>query len=281
MSLAVVGVPNTEKRSIFLTRPDYTHGKHHNLDHALIKQQIRGAFSEERLAKLTTPSRSAICPKYGCPPKGKLSILDLVTPGDEWAQDLRTLPDNPSEGDLLKVINPYLQLVRSEARDTISGQKLIDIWRYFRYLWAIPYQTTPGRNLFYLVRDAARPTHPVIGIAALGNCVVQLSERDQVIGWSVEAVEKTLQRRHRIETRDLPKESPVRRGSEIVFLETEREYAKRIRNYSATLAGFAHSGSGSRTDSDQPGRVGNGERMPQSHRHSGSSPARRSKRIRT
>ncbi len=225
------------QRSIFLTRPDYTHGKHQHLDHSLVKQQIRGAFSEERLAKLTTPSAVRFVEHMEHPPKGKLSILDLVTPGDEWAKDLKALPDNPSEADLLKVINPYLQLVRSEARDTISGQKLIDIWRYFRYLWAIPYQTTPGRNLFYLVRDAARPTHPVIGIAALGNCVVQLSERDQVIGWSVETVEKTLQRRHRIETRDLPKESPVRRGSEIVFLETEREYAKRIRNYSATLAG--------------------------------------------
>ncbi len=95
---------------------------------------------------------------------------------------------------------------------------------------------TPGRNLFYLVRDAARPTHPVIGIAALGNCVVQLSERDQTIGWSVEAIEKALQRRHRIEVRDLPKESPVRKGSGIVFLETEREYARRVRTYSAKLA---------------------------------------------
>src|SRR5687768_13922602 len=38
------------RHSIFLTRPDYTHGKHLGLDHALVKEQIRGAFREERLA---------------------------------------------------------------------------------------------------------------------------------------------------------------------------------------------------------------------------------------
>ena len=223
-------------RSIFLTRPDYTQGKNLDLDHSLVKEQIRAAFSDERLAKINTPSTIRFIRGLENPAKGKMSILELVTPGDAWAKQLKSLPKNATNADLLSVINPYLQLARSDVRDTISGLKLLDIWRYFRYLWAIPYTSTPGRNLFYLVRDAAQPTHPVIGIAALGNCVVQLSERDQVIGWSVEAVEKILQRRHRVDTRDLPKSSAVRRASTIVYLESEREWTRRVNKYAVALA---------------------------------------------
>jgi hypothetical protein len=152
------------------------------------------------------------------------------------AADLRRFHAGATAADLRTLVSPYLQLVRGEARDVISGLKLIDIWRYFRYLWAIPYQPTPGRNLFYLVRDEARPNHPVIGIAALGNCVVQLAERDQAIGWSLEAIESRLQRRQRTVTRDLPKGSPVPRLTEVEYLESEREYKYRIRRYVIGLA---------------------------------------------
>lgn len=228
------------QRSIFLIRPDYTQGNHIGLEPALVKEQIRAAFREERLAKITAKSTVEFINSLEHPTQGKRSVLDLVTPGDELADDLRLLPENPSEADLLNVIRPYLQLVRPDVTDKITGIKLINIWRYFRYLWAIPYKPTPGRNMFYLVRDAARPTHPIIGIAALGNCVVQLSERDRSIGWSVEAIEENLQRRHRFVTRDLPKESPVRKVSEIHYTETAQEHQSRVESYAATLAKSIH-----------------------------------------
>ena len=223
-------------RSIYLTRPDYTHGRSVGLDHALVKEQIREAFSEERLAKINASSTARFIHAMEEPSKGKVSVLDLITPGDDWAGNLRALPSHPTCSQLRSVINPYLQLARSGERDPITGHRLIDIWRYFRYLWAIPYQSTPGRNLFYLVRDAARPTHPVIGIAALGNCVVQLSERDHIIGWSVESISSQLQRKHRVDIRDLPKSSTLRRTTEVVYLETEQEHQKRIRRFAATLS---------------------------------------------
>src|SRR5438105_7833595 len=107
--------------SIFLTRPDYTHGKHLGLDHALVKEQIRAAFREERLAKIAAASTVRFIRGLESPPKGKLPILDLVTQGKEWARDLRRLPKEPTPADLLKFINPYLQLVRGDARDRASG----------------------------------------------------------------------------------------------------------------------------------------------------------------
>jgi hypothetical protein len=224
------------QRTIYLSRPDYTRGKHLSLDPAVVKDQIRNAHRDERLAKINAPSTVRFIRGLEEPKEGKLPILELVASGSELAHSLRSLPAGPTIEQLRGVINPYLQLVRNDERDPISGHKLIDIWRYFRYLWAIPYQPTPGRNLFYLVRDAARPNHPVIGISALGNCVVQLSERDHSIGWSLEGIERILERRNRVVTRDLPKDSPVRRTTRVEYLESEEEHEERVSAYAAKLA---------------------------------------------
>lgn len=93
-----------------------------------------------------------------------------------------------------KVCEPYIQQV-SNDRDEYTGYKLSDIWRYFRYTWSIPYKTMPGRNLYYLVRDRLQPYHPVMGIFALGNSVLNLTVRDDDIGWTVDAIKKNMARR--------------------------------------------------------------------------------------
>ena len=92
-----------------------------------------------------------------------------------------------------RVCDPYIQLVTNE-RDVYTGYKLSDIWRYFRYTWSIPYKTMPGRNLYYLVRDRSQPYHPIMGIFALGNSVLNLTVRDDDIGWTVEAIKRKMGR---------------------------------------------------------------------------------------
>lgn len=93
-----------------------------------------------------------------------------------------------------RICDPYIQLVTNE-RDEYTGYKLADIWRYFRYTWSIPYKTMPGRNLFYLVRDKVQPHHPVMGIFALGNSVLNLTVRDDDIGWTVESIKEKMAKR--------------------------------------------------------------------------------------
>jgi len=90
-----------------------------------------------------------------------------------------------------RICKPYIQMVTNE-RDLKTGFKLSDIWRYFRYTWSIPYKTMPGRNIYYLVRDGLQPYHPVIGIFALGNSVLNLTVRDDDIGWTLEAIKATM-----------------------------------------------------------------------------------------
>jgi hypothetical protein len=114
-------------------------------------------------------------------------VTELIADGRRIAEQLRpiaALPRAQRFAALSQVCQPYLQLV-SDERDEFTNLRLIDIWRYFRHGWSTRYRSTPGRNLFYLVRDAAQPNHPVMGITALGNTVMQLTPRDSALGWTV------------------------------------------------------------------------------------------------
>ena len=97
-----------------------------------------------------------------------------------------------------KICSPYVQLVSGEL-DVHTGYHLSDIWKYFRYTWSIPYKTMPGRNMYYLVRDSLQPFHPVIGIFALGNSVLNLTVRDNDIGWSIESIKQMIDRKCKTE----------------------------------------------------------------------------------
>ncbi len=133
------------------------------------------------------------------------------------------------------IVSPYIQLV-THQKDEHTGYWLSDIWRYFRYTWAIPYKTMPGRNLFYLVRDASQPCHPIIGIFALGNSVLNLTVRDDEIGWTVEAISKQLKRKKEI-THSSQAVSGTNGKTVSVkiekYVETEEEYKLRVADYSS------------------------------------------------
>src|SRR5207253_6605322 len=97
------------------------------------------------------------------------------------------------ETTLEKVISPYLQFVTGETVCSHTGLKLRDIWRYFRLTWVNNYKSLPGRSMMILIRDAAAPNHPVIGIAALGSSVVQQKVRDEWIGWQSDIFVKLIE----------------------------------------------------------------------------------------
>ena len=122
---------------------------------------------------------------------GRRSVRLLMADGAELAT--RLAPARELEGEervaaLGDAIKPYLQDA-DRSVDPTTGRQLREIWRYFRYSWSIPQVATPGRQLLYLVRDGAHPAHPVIGIAALNNCPLEMGERrERYIGWHLSAV---------------------------------------------------------------------------------------------
>ena len=143
------------------------------------KESIRRSFAFAREAQLLEPSTRQFIDAME-----RHGVGRLFTSGTELA---KRLTDKGTGG-----VEPELELVERGSRDATTGLLLQDVWRYARHYWSIPYQSTPGRNIFYLARDAALPSRPLIGIAALGNPVLGLAKRDRYYGWSADGLEQRL-----------------------------------------------------------------------------------------
>lgn len=159
------------------------------------KQMRRDMMRPERMTRLQQ-ARDFIASMESSA-KGP-SITALIADGRQLAADLRQARQIDDDAQRLnalsQLVQPYLQLVEENARCPHTGLLLKNIWRYFRLTWASPVYTTPGRSLFYLVRDAARPFHPVMGIASLENSPIFIGARDDLLGWTVDSFIETLNR---------------------------------------------------------------------------------------
>ncbi|MCS7460374.1 DUF4338 domain-containing protein [Paenibacillus doosanensis] len=205
------------------------------------KAYLRQQLQHERNAQFKLDSIRAFIKRMEKRRKhqGKeLNILDLVGDSSLLSSTIMKIQECVNQEERLKEaasgIKPYVQLVDNSSC-IHTGYKLMDIWRYFRYSWSIPYKSTPGRNIFYLIRDAAQPNHPVMGIAALGNCVLQLTNRDNFIGWTLDSIKNALKKRVKKEAFEetLPGQLGLKRQVEkTTELENDREYQARIQRES-------------------------------------------------
>ncbi len=199
-----------------------------NTENSNDKAYIRQRLSSERRAQFSNPSVMRFIQKMEQPKiyhGRQISIRNLIGDPDQLIQAIQ-------QG--RRVLDPYIQLV-SHSIDEHSGYRDTDIWRYFRYTWSIPYKTMPGRNLFYLVRDRAQEYHPIIGIFALGNSVLNLTVRDNEIGWTADSIRAKLERRTAEEVSSQAVSQT--NGSTITsrhirYLETEPEHIERVATYS-------------------------------------------------
>jgi Domain of unknown function (DUF4338) len=164
-----------------------------------LKRRVREGHVLERDAQLREPSVRGFIKtmeQRRLGPAGWVSVFSLMRDGRELARQLKVAARESDQAKQLKVINacviPYLQAVDAAATCDFTGLKLVDIWRYFRHTWVSSYKSVPGRGMMVLIRDAAAPNHPVIGIAALGSSMAQQTLRDRWIGWDSEIFEKNL-----------------------------------------------------------------------------------------
>lgn len=156
------------------------------------KSHIRRGHLLERdsqLRELSVREFTARMEQRRLAPTGWHSIFSVMRDGRDLAEKLRNLSADSKAtrpATLKNLISPYLQIIDADAECEYTGLKLIDIWRYFRHTWVNAYKSLPGRSMAVLVRDAAAPNHPVIGIAALGSSMAQQQLRDRWIGWESE-----------------------------------------------------------------------------------------------
>lgn len=165
-------------------------------------------------------------------------IKELIASGDSLYTDFKPLQDEPRESiiEALKTkIKPSIQIVRRGEECQQTGLDLMDIWRYFRYTWLTPYHTVPGRNINFLIRDEARENHPVMGIASIASPMMNLTVRDEHIGWTIQSLEDRLERRKQVHEyqEQLSKEERSFAGEERTvttteFLESEAEWKDRV-----------------------------------------------------
>jgi len=171
----------------------YVRFPNHEDDPALEKKRVRDQELLKRDEQLSKPSVRSFIESMERPRAFRnrtVSIFSLMRDGAELADRLINMREAASDdpGILRQVIDPYVQVVDADTRCSLTGLRLMDIWRYFRHTWTNHYSSTPGRNLMILIRDRATEFHCVVGIAALASSVVQISERDEWIGWHPKAL---------------------------------------------------------------------------------------------
>ncbi len=155
-----------------------------HIDPREAKQELRESLRDGRAKQLADLSVREFLASMHAPRLfggGVVSIEQLIDDGADLAAALRA----HRLGSLSEVVRPYLQLADGTQRCAHTGLNLADIWRYFRHTWSLEYRSTPGRTINFLVRNAARPFHPVMGIVGLANAVFQLSCRDTWVGWTM------------------------------------------------------------------------------------------------
>ena len=215
-----------------------------------VKARVRRALQSAREKQLQEPSVQSFLVRMErrtLRARGRCSVLDLIDDGKALARELERvnrLPEDERLDALARVVDPVIEVCEAEAKCPDTGLSLSDVWRYFRHTWAHEYRPIPGRQMLLLVRNAARPRRPVIGIAMLASPVMRLSARDRWIGWLRDAAEMRLREgdfdptafgramRDRLEDSisairwdDLASASEIRQPTETVALRLEQQAA--------------------------------------------------------
>lgn len=156
------------------------------------KRRLRQALTVGRDRQLAEPSVQRFAGRmHRTVRRGgrKTSIANVIDNGKDLERPLRAIRQMPTEEGLARlkaVIDPVIEPCDSDNKCRSTGLNLIDIWRYFRHSWSLEYRSVPGRQLAFLIRNAARPDRPVMGIAMLASPVVRMRVRDSWIGWTSE-----------------------------------------------------------------------------------------------
>lgn len=128
-----------------------------------------GPFSKQEIREVMQPRR-----------------LELIRESAEWIKRVEpSILEYLADGDQLSPLAIKPELEECET------QEQRDIFRYCRFLSAVPYTEYVGRRMKFLIRDGSLPNRPIIGITALGSSLLQITARDEWIGWHTSELRNT------------------------------------------------------------------------------------------
>jgi hypothetical protein len=239
LDLVEIGFEVRKTSDFRVVRPDPDRCKNHPQKY---KKHEREILRKERLTQFNEQSvRDFIRRMEGKHRKNysdHTSVKELITAGEDLYRNLAPL-ENKSREEIVdrldREIQPYIQIAHKGKKCELTGLDLMDIWRYFRYTWLTPYNTVPGRNINILIRDEAREHDPLMGIASIASPMMNLTVRDNHIGWTIDALEDRLERKKQVHEfeEQLPKEERAYEGqtrtiTRTEYLETEGEWQERV-----------------------------------------------------
>ena len=136
---------------LFMSLPSLNGADMHDTTSPEVKALLRSWMSESRHERLV--GYTDFINRMENPGANKMSIATLIADGEELAARI----ERAHRGEIVvdDAVKPYLQLVRENDKDEFTSLKISEIWRYFRLTWSTPAETTPGRTMQYLIRDAA------------------------------------------------------------------------------------------------------------------------------
>lgn len=204
--------------------------KYKEAERRALKKEQMVQFEKETIREFIREMESGEASKEGIP------VTGVIGDGDDLYNDLYMANCEDNEKALEEVcdkVEPYVE-VADRSIDEQTGIEKYDIWRYFRLTWLTPYNSVPGRELRFLVRDASREHHPVMGIASLGSPIMNIAVRDDHIAWNFRGLKKRLRRNKKeleyeeqLPKSERTKDKKTRTVTETKYLETEEEYRKR------------------------------------------------------
>jgi hypothetical protein len=114
-----------------------------------------------------------------CRTKGQLQKLFSLRSEERARRHRQWLAQH--EGTFLKAIACGEEVDPSRVKpalEVVTSQEQRVLFRFARFTSSLPFTERVGRRLKFLIRDISLPNRPLMGIAALGSPVLDLSQRD-------------------------------------------------------------------------------------------------------
>ena len=156
----------------------------------ITKTQAKEANQKAALNSINNPYDINFIKKIRFPPVGsKLKSVDhLIDNGKELKEIFEKINKKENKDKILKelktIIKPEIEYCEGERICSETNLRLMDVWRYFRLTWSMPYQTSNARTMPFLIRNGARPYKPVIGIFQLVQPFFNNTGRNLFLKWN-------------------------------------------------------------------------------------------------